>query len=58
MKFSIIIPAYNMELYIAECVGSLVNQDFPKEEYEIIVVDDCSTDKTLEKLTSTPPHFT
>lgn len=44
MKFSIIVPAYNMEPYIAECLDHLVNQDYPKEDYEIIVIDDCSID--------------
>lgn len=44
MKYSIIIPAYNMEQYIRDCVLSVWNQNYPKEKYEVIVVDDCSTD--------------
>jgi len=36
---SIIIPMYNEELYIKDCLLSLVNQDYPKDKYEIIVVD-------------------
>ena len=43
-KFSIIIPAYNVEKYISECLDSLVNQDY--NDFEIIFVDDGSTDKT------------
>ena len=39
---SIIIPLYNYEKYIVECLESCVNQSYP--EKEIIVVDDCSTD--------------
>jgi len=42
---SIIIPAYNEERYLGECLNSLKNQDF-KGKYEIIVVDNNSTDNT------------
>lgn len=44
MKFSIIIPTYNSEKYIKYCIDSVINQNFPGTEYEIIVVDDCSND--------------
>ncbi len=44
MKFSIIVPAYKSEKFIARCLESLVTQDFPAEDFEIIVVDDCSPD--------------
>lgn len=40
--FSIVVPNYNNEAYIAGCLDSLLNQDF--DDYEVIVVDDCSTD--------------
>jgi glycosyltransferase involved in cell wall biosynthesis len=42
MVFSVIIPVYNVELYLRECVDSLLNQTFL--DYEIILVDDGSTD--------------
>lgn len=45
MIFSIIITTYNYEKFIRQCIESALNQDF-SEKYEIIVVDDCSTDKT------------
>ena len=45
MFFSIIITTYNYEKYIEESIKSALNQDFPGE-YEIIVVDDNSTDRT------------
>jgi len=45
MIFSIIITTYNYEKYIRESVESALNQDF-SDKYEIIVVDDCSTDNT------------
>lgn len=45
---SVVIPAYNEEGYLGYCLESLVNQNFPKEQYEVIVVDNASTDKTAE----------
>ncbi len=47
---SIIIPARNEEKYIKNCISSLLNQNYTN--YEIIVVDDNSSDKTLEFLQS------
>lgn len=45
MKLSIIIPVYNVELYLSKCLDSCVNQkDINKCEYEIIVVNDGSED--------------
>ncbi len=44
--FSIIIPMYNRERFIARAINSCLNQDF--ENYEIIVVDDGSTDKSVD----------
>lgn len=46
MLVSIIIPAYNVEKYIAECLDSCLAQGLPNGEMEIIVVDDGSTDAT------------
>ncbi len=46
MLASVIIPAYNSASTIGECVDALKAQDFSKKEFEIIVVDDGSTDGT------------
>ena len=46
--FSIIIPAYNTEDFIEECILSVLKQAECGCEYEVIVIDDCSTDSTLE----------
>ena len=43
---SIIIPAYNCEKYIPQCLDSLVNQDIPERNYEVFITDDGSTDST------------
>lgn len=45
-KISVVTPAYNAEKYIAETIESILNQTF--EDYEFIIIDDCSTDKTAE----------
>ena len=45
---SVIIPVYNCEAHIEEAVVSILNQTF--ENFEIICVDDCSSDKSLEKI--------
>lgn len=47
---SIIIPCYNCENYIDRCLTSIVSQDFPLEDFEVICVDDASTDNTWNKL--------
>lgn len=49
MKFlSIIIPFYNCEVFINDCLESCVSQDILMDEYEIICVDDCSNDNGYE----------
>nr|MBC7245593.1 glycosyltransferase [Chloroflexota bacterium] len=48
MLASVIIPAYNAQTTIARCLTALRQQTLPPEEYEIIVVDDASTDGTVE----------
>ncbi len=50
MRFSVIIPAYNAQNTIKETIDSVKMQKF--KDYEIIIVDDCSTDKTMETLNS------
>ena len=44
LLFSIIIPVHNSEKYLTESLKSIFNQDFSKKKYEIIIVNDCSTD--------------
>lgn len=49
-KISVIIPCYNVEAYIDRCLESVMSQTIGLEHLEVIVVNDASTDKTLEKL--------
>ena len=42
MKISIIVPVYNTEKYLSECLNSLIAQTY--SGIEILCVDDCSTD--------------
>lgn len=44
---SVIVPVYNGELSIEKTIQALLNQDYPKDRYEIIVVDNGSIDKTF-----------
>lgn len=48
LKFSIIIPAYNCEDFISKCLDSVINQTY--KNFEILVIDDCSTDNTTKVL--------
>ena len=57
MKFSIIIPAYNSEKYIRHCIDSVISQNFPASEYEVIVVDDCSKDNQHAVISSYTENY-
>ena len=45
-KISIIIPVYNVEKYISQCLDSAINQSL--KDIEIIIVDDCGSDKSMD----------
>ena len=45
---SVVVPAFNEENYISECLSSLFKQDLPRTDYEVIIVNNASTDKTEE----------
>lgn len=51
LRLSFIIPCHNSHLYLRECMDSLYNQDISETEYEIIAINDYSTDNTKEILT-------
>jgi len=53
-RATVIVPAYNAEKTIKECVHSLLALDYPKNRVEFLLVDNGSTDKTHEILNSYP----
>ena len=60
MKVSVIVTSYNYGSYIERCLRSLLEQNFNKGQYEVIVVDDTSTDSTIqiiEKYKKVYPHL-
>lgn len=60
MKLSIIIPVYNVEQYVEKCIRSCANQGVPFNDFEIICVNDGSTDNSLcvlEKLAKEYPNI-
>lgn len=52
---SVVIPMYNAEEFIGECLDSLLMQTF--QDFEVIVADDCSTDNSVEVVKSYEPKF-
>jgi poly(ribitol-phosphate) beta-N-acetylglucosaminyltransferase len=50
IKVSVVIPVYNTRPYLAECLDSVLAQDLPPSEFEVIAVDDGSTDGSAELL--------
>ena len=48
MRLSVICPIYNEEKYIGRCVESIIAQDYPKDDLEVLFVDGMSTDRTRE----------
>lgn len=57
VKFSFLIPLYNGEQYIAQCLDSLLNQDISCECYEIICLDDCSSDNSCDVIRKYQQHY-
>ena len=55
MKLSVIIPVYNSELYIAECIESIVNQTY--SNVELFVVDGGLTDRGIEILSRLKSNY-
>ena len=47
-QISVIIPCYNVEPYLADCLESVLKQSF--QDFEIICIEDCSTDNTKKIL--------
>ena len=50
MNVTVIVAVHNCEKYIGRCIRSLIEQSYPREKFEILVVDDGSTDNTVRVL--------
>lgn len=48
LLLSIIVPVYNVEHYIDKCLKSIIDQSLSKNEFEVIIVDDKSTDNSID----------
>ena len=48
MTISVIIPIYNAERYIRQCLESVIDQEFNAFDIECILVDDATPDKSME----------
>jgi len=51
-KISIVIPVYNEERYIEQCIDSILYSNYPREKLEILLVDGMSSDRTREIIKS------
>jgi glycosyltransferase involved in cell wall biosynthesis len=60
MKLSIIIPVYNVEPYVERCLRSCIAQNISTDDYEIVVINDGTTDDSLsivERIQTECPHI-
>ena len=48
LKISYVLPCYNIERFIADCLDSIYKQNLKEEEFEIICVNDCTPDRTRD----------
>ncbi|MGA7223088.1 MAG: glycosyltransferase, partial [Candidatus Acidiferrales bacterium] len=53
---TVLIDTFNHERFIEEAIVSVLEQDFPASEIQILVVDDGSTDRTSEIVRKFEPH--
>ena len=49
-KLSVVIPVYNVEDYIRDCVESIYRQEMDEEDFEVIIVNDGTRDRSMERI--------
>ncbi|MFX0117030.1 MAG: glycosyltransferase [Candidatus Hodarchaeota archaeon] len=49
-----VIPVHNEERHIRKCINAIFSQEYPKDKILVLIVNDCSTDKTIEKIPPDP----
>jgi glycosyltransferase involved in cell wall biosynthesis len=54
IKISVVVPVYNADMYIEQCIQALLSQNYPDHQYEIIMVDNNSKDKSGEIIKQHP----
>ncbi len=54
---SVIIPSYNSEAFITQCLERILEQTYPRERYEVLVVDNAATDHSAEIIKSFPVKY-
>ena len=54
---SVIVPLYNAGKTLDACIQSILNQNYPKKNYEIIVVDNHSTDNSADIIKKYPVQY-
>ena len=54
-KITVVIPCYNAEKYIVKCFDKLNGQTY--RDFDVVIVDDCSTDKSYEKILSVKDNY-
>lgn len=54
---SVIIPSYNSEALISQCLEKILDQSYPQDHYEVIVVDNASTDKSPAIIKTFPVKY-
>lgn len=52
VKVSVVMPSYNLKEYLPKAIESVVTQDYPEALFELIIVDDCSSDGSFEIATN------
>jgi len=57
MKASIVLPVYNGEETLSRCIQAILDIDYPKKDYELVVVNDGSKDSSLKIMKSFLPKF-